>query len=134
MCNPPYRKAQSGITAPQSEIEIARAEVLCTIDDVCRTAAYLLKWGGSFCCVHRPDRLTDLICAMRAAGVEAKRLRMVLSRADSAPSMVLCEGKRGAKPGIVIEPPLVIYEPDGTYTPVVAAIYGMTNGTQKEKE
>jgi len=132
VCNPPYRKAQSGITAPKSEIEIARAEVLCTIDDVCRTAAYLLKWGGSFCCVHRPDRLTDLICAMRDAGVEAKRLRLVLPRADSAPSMVLVEGKRGAKAGITIEPPLVIYGTDGKYTPQVAQIYGLTNGPEKE--
>jgi len=133
VCNPPYRKAGSGITAPKSEIEIARAEVLCTIEDVCRTAAYLLKWGGSFFCVHRPDRLTDLICAMRDAGVEAKRLRLVLPRTDSAPSMVLVEGKRGANPGITILPPLVIYDADGSYTPEVAQIYGQTNGTQTKE-
>lgn len=133
VCNPPYRKAGSGITAPKSEIEIARAEVLCTIEDVCRTAAYLLKWGGSFYCVHRPDRLTDLICSMRTAGVEAKTLRLVLPGDNTPPSMILVEGKLGAKPGITIVPPLVIYGPDGKYTPEVAAIYGMTNGTSSKK-
>ncbi len=124
-CNPPYRRVGTGKTAPVNEIEIARAEVMCTVEDVCRTAAFLLRWGGSFCCVHRPDRLCDLLVAMRDAGIEPKRLRMVQPRHNAPPSIVLVEGKRGGKSGLSIFPPLIIYDQNGVYTNEIADIYAI---------
>ena len=71
-----------------------------------------MRWGGSFALVYRPERLTDLLCELRGHGTEPKRLRFVAQRPDAAPTLVLLEAKRGGKPGLVIEPPLVVYGPE----------------------
>lgn len=53
----------------------ARSEHGCTLEEVCAAAAYLLRWGGSFCLVHKPERMADVLCALRASSPEAKRLQ-----------------------------------------------------------
>lgn len=50
---------------------------------------------------------------MSASGIEPKRLRLVCPRAEAAPSLVLVEGRRGGKPGLKIEPPLILSAPEG---------------------
>lgn len=123
VCNPPYFPEGGGLPAAGEARQTARTETSCTLDDVCRAAAYLLHWGGSFCLVHRPERLADLCCALRLHGLEAKRLRPVCKRSDTAPSLLLVEGRRGGKPGLTVEPGLILQRPDGTPTAEVDAIY-----------
>ena len=94
----------------------------CTLEDICHAAAYLLHWGGSFCLVHKPERLTDLLCTLRDHGLEPKRLREVCKTAGTAPSLILLEGRRGGKPGLSIEAPLVLQD-GGAPTAEVDAIY-----------
>ena len=106
-----------------ASIRQARAEISCSPEELCQAAAYLLRWGGSFCLVHKPERLTDLMCALRGAAIEPKRLRFVCKRAGSAPSLILLEGRRGGKPGLDIEPPLILQTETGASTPEVDAIY-----------
>lgn len=126
VCNPPYYPAGSG-HLPESEARrAARAETTCTLEDVCAAASYLLPWGGRFCLVHKPERLADLCCALRGAGLELKRLRPVCSRAGAAPSLLLAEGRRGGRPGVEILPPLVLQNQDGTPTAELDAIYFRT--------
>ena len=121
--NPPYYPPQSGRMTETDAIRTARSEVSCTLEDICGAAAYLLRWGGSFCLVHKPERLTDVLDAMRCHGCEPKRLRMVCARPESAPSLLLVEGRRGGKPGLSIEPPLILQTSDGKPTAEVDAIY-----------
>jgi len=123
VCNPPYYPPRSGAVSDDPALRKARAETECTLEDVCRAASYLLRWGGSFCFVHKPERLTDLLCTLRQVAIEPKRLRFVCKTANSAPSLLLLEGRRGGKPGLCIEPPLILQNPDGTPTPEVDAIY-----------
>ena len=123
--NPPYFASGSGYTAPEESRAAARDERFCTLEDVCRTAAYLCRWGGSFAVVHRPERLSELLCAMTASGVEPKRLRLVSPRADRAPSLVLVEGRRGGNPGLTIEPPLVLQDDSGADSKEIQRIYHM---------
>ena len=123
VCNPPYYTPESGATAESEAIRTARSEVSCSLEDVCAAAAYLLRWGGSFCLVHKPERLTDVLCALRSAAMEPKRLRFVCKAAGQSPSLILVEGRRGGKPGLTIEPPLILQNPDGTPTDEVDAIY-----------
>ena len=112
--NPPYFKQNSGGKA-QGDIRLAaREEATCTIEDVCAAAGYLLRWGGTFTIVFRPERLADLICALRASGIEPKRIRFVEKQSGCPPILVLLEGRRGGKPGLIYEPPLVIYGADGS--------------------
>jgi len=121
ICNPPYFPPASG-PLPKSG-RTARTEETCTLEDVCRIAARLLRWGGNFCLVHKPERLADLFCAARQSGLEAKRLRLVCSRPERAPSLVLAEARRGGRPGLAVEPPLILENPDGSPTAELDRIY-----------
>ena len=76
----------------------------------------LLKNGGRFALVHRPERLCDLFAALRSAGLEPKRLQMVQHDAAGVPGLVLLECRRGGKPGLRAEPALLLYDPDGRET------------------
>lgn len=121
--NPPYFPQGSGRMSPDSERAAARAELQCSLEDICTAAAFLCRTGGSFALVHKPQRLSEVFCTMSAKGLEPKRLRLVCHRQDSAPSLVLIEGRRGGKPGLTIEPILVLSEPDGTESREVKRIY-----------
>lgn len=123
VCNPPYFTPGSGRLASAQAMRTARAEVDCTLEDICRSAAYLLRWGGSFCLVHKPERLTDLLCALRQSVMEPKRLRFVCKTAGAAPSLLLLEGRRGGKPGLAVEAPLILQQADGSPTAEADAIY-----------
>ena len=123
VCNPPYYPAGSGPLAADPRRRSARAETDGTLEEVCRAAARLLRWGGRFCLVHKPERLGDLFCALREAGLEAKRLRLVSQRPEAAPSLVLAEGRRGGRPGLTVEPPLILQHPDGSPTAERERIY-----------
>ena len=106
--NPPYFKSGSGKSAGGTARQNAREETQCTLSELCAAAERVLRWGGSFALVYRPERLTDLLCELRGHGMEPKRLRFVVQRPDAPPTLVLAEARRGGKPGIQIEPPLII--------------------------
>ncbi len=121
--NPPYFPPERGRISPDPARAAARSEGSCTLEDLCRASRWLLPSGGSFALVHRPERLSELFCTMTAHGIEPKRLRMVLSQPDRAPSLVLVEGRRGGKPGLSIEPALILRNADGSETREYREIY-----------
>ena len=98
-------------------------EESCTIGEVCDAAAWLLQYGGRFCLCQRPERLTDVLLAMRQVGLEPKRLRWVQQRPEKAPWLFLVEGKAGARPGLTVEPPLIVESADGSYSDEMKRIY-----------
>ena len=106
--NPPYMKVDSGKRNDHDEKFIARHEVCGDINDFCACAKRLLKHGGFFYCVWRPDRLVDLICAMRENSLEPKEVCFVHANTQSQPSMVLVKAKKGAASGIVVDEPLFL--------------------------
>ena len=123
VANPPYFAAGSGYTSPDPMRAHARDERTCTMQDICAAMAYLTRWGGSAALVHRPERLSELLCALTAAGLEPKRLRTVAHTAHTAPSLVLVEARRGGKPGLKLLPPLALCAPDGTDSEEIRRIY-----------
>lgn len=123
VCNPPYYPPAGGKLSADGARRTARSETEASLADLCAAASYLLRWGGKFCLVHKPERLADVLCALRNAGTEAKRLRFVHSRAADPPSLFLAEGCRGGRPGITVEPPLILQNGDGTPTAELNAIY-----------
>ena len=123
VCNPPYFPPSAGPLPNGEARRTARTEEACTLEDVCRAAGRLLRWGGAFCLVHKPERLTDLLCALRGEGLEPKRLRLVSLRPERAPSLLLLEARRGGKPGLAVEKPLILENPDGSPTAELKRIY-----------
>lgn len=121
--NPPYFPPGSGALSPDPARAAARGETDCTMQDLCAAAAYLLRTGGRFCLVHRPERLSELFVCLSAQALEPKRLRLVCPRPESAPNLVLVEARRGGKPGLVIEPALVLTDAEGNESEEVRRIY-----------
>ena len=122
--NPPYMKAQSGRENPVDEKNIARRELNGTIYDFCAAAGRILKSGGAFYVVHRPERLCDIMCAMREAKVEPKTLLYVCPDTRSQPSLILLEGRKDAAPSMILSRPLYIYkEGSREYTDDMNAVY-----------
>ena len=122
-CNPPYMNENHGIKNPESHKAIARHEILCTLEDVIRETAKVLKPSGRFYMIHRPHRLTEIIELMKKYKIEPKRLRFVHPFIDKEANMVLVEGVRGARPMVRLDPPLIIYEKPGEYTKEVLELY-----------
>lgn len=123
-CNPPYFTGESGYVSPDPERARARTDGDCTLEDVCAAARYLLRWGGRLCMCCRPERLCDLFCAMRAAGIEPKKLRLCQQRPDKGPWLALVEGRRGGHPTLDIQAPLIMLDENGQSSAEVEAIYG----------
>lgn len=121
-CNPPYKAANAGIESSLTAQKIARHEVLCNINDVCHAGERLLKFGGRLCICNRPERLSDVIYAMKKNNIEPKRLRFVSKNADEAPWLFLIEGKKGSKPFMKVEPQMYIRTDTG-FTDELNEIY-----------
>ena len=79
--------------------------------------------------VYRPDRLTDLICAMREAKLEPKRATLVHADTESEPSMVLVEGRSGGGAGMLVTRPLIIYKDKAHKEYTADMEYIMENGS-----
>lgn len=116
--NPPYMRADSGKANASDEKLIARHEVLAVIDDFCMAGSRILKTGGSFYAVWRPDRLTELVTAMERAGIPPKRMTLVYPDTKSAPCLMLVEGKKSAKPDVFVTKSLFLHE-DASLSPLV---------------
>lgn len=122
--NPPYMTGQHGLTNPNTAKAIARHEILCSLEDVIRESARILKPQGRFYMVHRPFRLAEILVLMHQYGIEPKRMQLVYPFVDKEPNMVLLEGLRGGNPRITVEKPLIVYQAPGVYTEEIYDIYG----------
>lgn len=121
--NPPFMALTSGLRTDREELLCARMELCCTIDDVCRAASHLLKFGGSFSLVYRPSRLSDLFEALLKYNMAPKRLRLVQDTVSAEPSLVLLEARKGGGSGIKLLPTLIIKNEDGTESEETKRIY-----------
>lgn len=119
--NPPYfcgGLPSTGVAGAQ-----ARQESTCTLSDVYEAAAWLLRFGGDFFLVHRPERITDLMALGRQWRLEPKLMQLVRHKAASPVSLVLLQCRRGAKPGLRLLPDLILFHPDGSPTSRYREIY-----------
>lgn len=122
--NPPYMNDNHGLKNPDMPKAIARHEVLCTLEDVVRESAGVLKPNGRFYMVHRPFRLAEIFAVCTKYRLEPKSMRLVHPFADKEPNMVLLECIKGGKSMIKIAPPLIVYKEPGVYTDEIYDVYG----------
>lgn len=128
-CNPPYLP-ESGRRCASPPRQTARHEGMCTIAQAVEAASKLLRTGGRLCICQRPARLAELLTSMRERGVEPKRMRFVQANFQKAPWLALVLGKKGAKPGLTVDPVLVATscgEPSGE----MREIYGEYQKTEE---
>ncbi len=114
-CNPPYFELHSNSCVNKiSEKMLARHEVTITLHDVFMIARKLLKNGGNFAIVHRPERLLEILDLFRNFHLEPKRIQFVYEKLTKSPILVLIEGSKSGKPGLKIERPFVLYDESGS--------------------
>lgn len=124
--NPPYGKHGSTLKNATDSVSIARHEDGCGIDEWVKSCAAVLRNMGRLCMVFPAQRLLELADTYRKYRVEPKRMRLVYAKADRAPYLVLLEGMKNAKSGLLWMPPLIVYEPDGSETAEIDRIYHRT--------
>lgn len=118
--NPPYMRADSGFASPHCEKQIARHEICGDVGDFTAAAARCLRYGGSFYCVWRPDRLSALFAAMATSKLAPKRMVFVHDSPESPPSSVLIEARLGGAEGLNVLPPLFLHGQSGANQPLTA--------------
>jgi tRNA1(Val) A37 N6-methylase TrmN6 len=121
--NPPYMNQGGGIINISDTKAIARHEILCTLEDVIRSASKLLVPGGQFAMVHRPDRLADIIWLMRNFTIEPKYIRFVHPSPYRKANLLLIKGTRQGRPQLKMMEPLYVYDEEGKYSKEINEIY-----------
>ena len=107
--NPPYMTASSGKINVNAADSISRHEIMGTIEDFASAASRLLKFGGLFYVVYRPDRMAELLYVCKKHGLEPKRMTLVYPTANHVPCLMLLEAKKGSAEGMNVTKPLIIY-------------------------
>lgn len=129
--NPPYMKTSCGRQSPNMENMIARQEIFCNLNDVVLGASHLLKEGGKFFMIHRPERLNEIFDSLKTHRFKSVCWRLVCPFKGDSPTMVLISAECGKTEVFELEKTqatdLVIYErKDGRtreYTAEVKKIY-----------
>ncbi len=122
--NPPYRKVLSGRINPEAERAVARHEIKACLSDVVSVAGGLLKRSGRLVVIYPAERVIDLVLHMRASRLEPKRLRLIHPKQYSGAIRAIAEGIKCGNPGLNVDPPIIIYKPEGGYTDEVKKMIG----------
>lgn len=122
--NPPYMNDAHGLKNPTEVKAVSRHEVLCTLEDVVREGAKVLKPGGRMYMVHRPHRLIEILGTMKEYRMEPKRMKFVHPFKDKEANMVLIEAVRGGGAWMKVEAPVIVYKEPGVYEDQIYDIYG----------
>ncbi len=121
--NPPYTEKGTGPQSPFDAKKVARHETTAGLDDFIEAARYLLAPLGSFCIVHRPSRLVDLLFSCRLHGLEPKRLRFVSPKEGEPPNILLLQCIKDGGKELCVEPILYVRDTEGRYSPEIDFIY-----------
>ena len=124
-CNPPYFKYKEDSLVNENDVKsIARHEVMLNLEDVLKSARYVLKNGGTFAMVHRPERMIEIINLMQKYNIEPKKIRLVYPKKDKEANILLIEGIKNGKTGLKIMEPLFTHNDDGSYVDEIRKMFG----------
>lgn len=116
-CNPPFFKANERSNLNDSEYKtIARHEIMLNLDDIMKLAKKLLKNNGIIALVHRPERLIDIIEAMRQHNIEPKKIQLVYPKIGKEANILLIEGRKNGNSGLKILEPIYTHNESNEYT------------------
>jgi tRNA1Val (adenine37-N6)-methyltransferase len=113
VCNPPYRRKESGRINPDNQRAIARHEILASLDDILGAAREMLRPKGRLAMIYPAERLTDLMTKLRTFDMEPKRLRIIYPGLAADAKLAMIEASLGGKAGLKVLSPLV---DQGEYT------------------
>ena len=131
--NPPYKKSLTGIENPDDSKKIARHEIYLTLENLIKKSSEILKQNGRFYMINRPERLCETFEFMNKYNVIPKNLCFVHSKISKRPKMFLIEGKKSVNDGLVVLPPIYLFDENNNESEISKEIYsfmreGKNNG------
>jgi tRNA1(Val) A37 N6-methylase TrmN6 len=125
--NPPYRTVDSSPPSPNQEKALAYNEIALRLAEWVEVAARVVRIGGRVAAILPMVRSQELTSGMLKRGLHPVRIRHVQAYADLPASRILVEAKRGSQFELTYEPPLIVHEPGGGFTPEVRWMLGETS-------
>jgi tRNA1Val (adenine37-N6)-methyltransferase len=86
-----------------------------------------LKNGGTFTLAYPPVRLTEVLEQLCAHQLFPARLRFIHGSKATEARIFLVDAVKGRRADCIIEPPLYIYNEDGSYSEKMEKIYASFN-------
>lgn len=126
ICNPPYGTPGTTLLNPSDTLRLARHQTAEGLSAWLKMAHRLLKGKGRLAMVYPAPRMLELMQSMEQARLVPKRFRLIYPAAHKPANLVLVEAVKDAKPMLHPEPPLIVYEADGSMTEELKRIYHMT--------
>ena len=122
-CNPPFFKYKGTSHTNKTDYKtIARHEVLITLEEIIIEVKRLLKTKGSFCMVHRTERIEEIIMLLNKHKFTVKRLQFVYPKKGEPSYTVLIDASNNGNTGLTLLEPLYVHE-NGGYSDEVLEIF-----------
>ena len=128
-CNPPYFKKSDSSHLNDNEVKaIARHEITLNLEDVVKSASYVLKNRGVFAMVHRTERMVEIIEVMKKYRLEPKRIQFIYPKIGKNSDLFLIEGVKNGNVGLKMLSPIVLHEEgNDEYTDEIKKLFGNNN-------
>ena len=125
--NPPYRKLNTGRINPNHEKAVARHEISIDLNSLITKTSSLLKHRGKFIMVYPLLRLKEVQEKLYFHKLFPSRLRFIHGSREADARIFLIESVKNRQVECVIEPPLFVYNEDGSYSKEMEKIYASFN-------
>lgn len=127
-CNPPFFKFKETSNTNKNDYKtIARHEVLITLEEIIIEAKRLLKTKGSFCMVHRTERIEEIITLLNKHKFTIKRLQFVYPKKGTDSYTVLVDASNNGNTGLKLLEPLYVHTGD-SYSDEILKIFRFKKG------
>ena len=123
VCNPPYGMPGATLHNPGLSKDLARHQDSRGLKPWFTAAYRLLRGRGRMALIYPAPMMLSLMNDLSRAALIPKRFRLIYPRVDKPANLVLVEAVKDARPTLQPEPPLIVYEHDGTMTPELRKIY-----------
>lgn len=126
VCNPPFYNANSGRTNKNPEAQMARHQILATLDDFLRASAFAVKNKGTVSFVYPAEQICEFIVCAKRHRLETKKIQFVYSypHKTAIARLVLIQCFKNGGGGTEILPPFYIYtEKNGPFSSGMQAFY-----------
>ena len=94
-----------------------------SLEDVLKAVQSFIKYKGRLWMIYSASRLQYVLHELEAANFQAKRIRFIHGMVDKPAKLVLIEALYQGQTGLVLEPPLIVYEKPNVYTKEVTSWY-----------
>lgn len=126
VCNPPFYTPGSGRTSTVEEANLARHQILATLQDFLQAAAIVVKNRGSVYFIYPAEKVCEFVLCAQMYKLEVKRIQFVYSYPHETHSarLVLIHCLKNGGAGTEIMVPFYVYcEKNGPFSPEMQACY-----------